>query len=133
MDRLRSFVDPVRRAKAASATLKRFYKEGKVSGQWDAMRKKNRMVSGMPDHINAKTWTLRSPEGVSYKCSNLSEWARHNAQLFEETNPDTKLPLWRRIVIGFSTTLTTNNPTKSYKGWTVVDQGPPITKASIST
>ena len=133
MDRVRSFVDPVRHSKAVSANLTLMNNEWKATGQWDAVRKKNRLASGMPDHVSAKTWTLRSPEGVIYKCSNLSEWARHNTPLFEETNPDAKLPLWRRIVTGFSMTLAANSPTKSYKGWTVVDQDHPSTKVSIPT
>ena len=122
MARARSLIDPVLHSKAVSAGLKRFHKKLKAADQWDAARKKNRLALGMPDHIRAKTWTLRSPEGVIHKFSNLNEWARQNLHLFEDLKPDAKRPFFRRLARGLSQVM--SGRFTSYKDWTGVDHGP---------
>lgn len=39
-------------------------------------------LESSPDHVNAKRWTVTSPDGAVYKINNLMIWARENAHLF---------------------------------------------------
>ena len=48
---------------------------------------------------SAKHWTLISPDGVMYKCSNLSEFVRNNGDLFGIRGDDDKAV--QRICTGF--------------------------------
>jgi len=93
------------------------------TGEYEAMRQKNRTARGMPDHIAAKLWIVRDPSGKVYKFSNLSEWARQNEWRFEDDRPESKAPLWHRISGGFSGLFSEANQYHcSYRGWTAVSK-----------
>lgn len=94
----------------------------KESGELDAIRRKCGLARGMPDHLAAKLWHIRSPEGIVFVVSNMAEWARQNQHRFEDERPGAKTPFWVRIAGGFSDILKSNGKSCSYKGWVAVSK-----------
>lgn len=96
--------------------------EWKASGKVDAFRHKAGIAKGMPDHICAKQWHIRSPRGIVYKFSNLAEWARRHQSLFVDDRPESKNPFWMRIAGGITDLLKANGRSCSYRGWVAVSK-----------
>lgn len=75
----------------------------------------------------AKIWTLKSPTGEIVHVTNLTHWARENAQMFEPGTVDVDATA-SRVHSGFSAIVSSINGTKSrkskqagtYKGWQLV-------------
>lgn len=72
-------------------------------------------------NASAKTWTLISPDGIQYTCTNLNHWIRTYAELFgvEPTGENV-----RRISAGFRVikrNIKLNRGCQTYKGWTAAD------------
>jgi hypothetical protein len=97
-------------------------KEWKDSGKLEAMRHKAGIAKGMPDHIAAKQWHIRSPRGLVYKFSNLAEWSRRHQGLFVDDRPESKAPFWLRIAGGITDLLKANGRSCSYRGWVAVSK-----------
>lgn len=105
-----------------SQRLASLNKEWKASGKLEAIRHKAGTAKGMPDHIAAKQWHIRSPRGLVYKFSNLSEWARRHQGLFVDDRPESKAPFWLRIASGITDLLKANGRSCSYRGWVAVSK-----------
>ena len=97
-------------------------KEWKESGRLDEIRRKAGNAKGMPDHIAAKHWTIRDPNGLTHEFSNLGEWARRHEHLFEDCAPASKLPHWLRISGGIGDLLNAKGRSCSYRGWVAVSK-----------
>lgn len=73
---------------------------------------------------NAKDWILYSPDGIIYQCTNLSEWARNNVELFgfDSANSE-KIDYYAKCICnGFGVikrNLKKGYGTISYKDWTL--------------
>ena len=74
------------------------------------------MERGLSDHLFAKQWHIKSPEGRSYRFANLLEWCRRNESLFGFDNGAFKAPLWDRVSSGLS-------GKGQWYGWRVVEVG----------
>lgn len=105
-----------------SVRLTALQQEWKDSGKLDEIRRKAGNAKGMPDHLNALSWILRDPCGVTHRFSNLAEWARQNEHRFVDEYPEAKSPHSIRIAKGLAALLQTNGRTCSYKGWTAVSK-----------
>jgi len=96
--------------------------EWKRTGQLDEIRKRAGNLRGLPDHLAAKTWVIRSPYGDTYHFSNLAEWARKHEHLFVDDRPESKSVFASRIACGLSEMLS-KGKTCSYRGWVAVSNG----------
>lgn len=70
---------------------------------------------------SAKSWVLISPDGREFTCTNLNNWIRAHADLFETEPTDKNV---RRISAGFRVikrNIKLNRGGQTYKGWTVAD------------
>ena len=75
-------------------------------------------------HFNAHHWRVRSPRGEEFEFDNLYSWCRHNEWRFADQRPESKLPLWRRAVSGFTSAQKIVNPSASWYGWVLVSNKP---------
>lgn len=121
MASIRRFIDMDKFRADQSKLMASRMKEWKESGQLDEIRRKAGNATGMPDHMCAKAWTIRDPRGVLFSFSNLSEWARQHAHLFEDCAPASRQPHWRRIAGGIGELLTKGRSC-SYRGWVAVSK-----------
>jgi hypothetical protein len=74
------------------------------------------MERGLSNHLFAKQWQIKSPEGKSYRFTNLLEWCRRNQCLFGSDDSTFKAPLWDRVAAGLS-------GKSQWYGWRVVEVG----------
>ena len=68
---------------------------------------------------SAKAWTLISPDGRRFECTNLNNWIRQNIDLFGCELKDENV---YRISAGFRTVkrnIKLNKSGQTYKGWTL--------------
>lgn len=105
-----------------SERMKEANKQWKESGQLDVYRRKSRLAKGMVDHLAAKRWQFRSPEGLIYDCTNLTAWARRNINLFTDDRPESKSPFWLRVSQGLAAILGGKEHVCSYRGWVGVSK-----------
>lgn len=94
----------------------------KETGKLEEMRRKAGLDKGRPDHLAAKQWHIRSPQGLIYKFSNLAEWARRHQGLFVDDRLESKAPFWLRIAGGITDLLKENGRSCSYRGWVAVSK-----------
>lgn len=72
------------------------------------------------EHINAKTWVIRAPNGQTYECRNLLHWLREHADMIDGTVNQA----WDGLAkIKYSMQGKRKNPSRSWKGWTLFDWG----------
>jgi formate-dependent nitrite reductase cytochrome c552 subunit len=120
MNELRAKVDMEKLKATNSEKLKSQMAEWKAEGKLDAIRRKAGNAKGMPDHLAAKQWRIRSPRGEVYHFSNLAAWARRNKHMFVDDHPHSKTPFWKRIAGGITDLLKSNGRSCSYRGWVAV-------------
>lgn len=72
-------------------------------------------------HVNAKSWVICAPNGKVYECRNLLNWCREHADLL----PGAPRQAWGGLSkIKYSMQgKRQRNPSKSWKGWTLIDWG----------
>lgn len=71
-------------------------------------------------HMRAKEWVIQSPDGEIYRCRNLLNWLREHEDLIDGTPKQA----WDGIVkIKYSMQGKRKNPSKSWKGWTLIEFG----------
>jgi hypothetical protein len=119
---LHKFRDMPKLCAENSVRLTAKMKEWKETGRLDEIRRKAGNAKGMPDHIAAKHWTIRDPNGLTHEFSNLGEWARRHEHLFEDCAPASKLPHWLRISGGIGDLLNAKGRSCSYRGWVAVSK-----------
>lgn len=72
------------------------------------------------ENMNAKVWVIRSPGGQTHECRNLMHWLREHADMLDGTPGQA----WDGIVkIKYSMQGKRRNPSRSWKGWTLIDWG----------
>ncbi len=120
MNVIRQKVDMEKLKATNSEKLKSQMAEWKAEGKLDAIRRKAGNAKGMPDHLAAKQWHIRSPMGEVYHFSNLAAWARRNKHLFVDDREHSKTPFWKRIAGGITDLLKSNGRSCSYRGWVAV-------------
>lgn len=78
-------------------------------------------IEGPSNHL-AKTWEIRSPNGIIYRFKNLSWWIKQNIHLFASIDDSLlKTPLRWRVRSGLNgLTCKAEKMCGSYHGWTVV-------------
>lgn len=121
MARIHKLVDMTKLIAANSVRMANQVNEWKTTGQLEAIRRKAGNATGMPDHICAKQWNIRDPNGYTHTFSNLSEWARQNQSRFEDCAPASRLPHWKRIAGGIRDILS-KQYSCSYQGWVAVSK-----------
>jgi len=114
--------DMVKLAADNSKKLTEQIHEWKATGQLDAIRRKAGNAKDMPDHLAAKVWRIRDPNGKVHFFSNLCSWARKHEHLFEDCAPSSKLPHWLRISGGIGDLLNAKGRSCSYRGWVAVSK-----------
>lgn len=122
MDAIRLRRDATKLKARGAEILQRLNAEWKAAGTMDAMRRKAKTAKGMPDHLAAKAWIVRDPQGRPHQFRNLAEWARQNQHLFEDDRPTSKTPFWLRISGGITDLFKSNGRVCSYRGWTAVSK-----------
>lgn len=114
--------NPALRANLTNRTVSDLMRE-KAKEAFDA----NPVMKKGPKHVNARTWQVRSPRGVTYQFRNLREFIRNNPNLFLPEDIE-----WVRKpdgnescractgIAGISIRL--KNPRTTWKGWTWFSQ-----------
>ena len=82
------------------------------------------MERGKQDHLFAKSWTIESPEGARFKCSNLLDWCRKNEHLLPQDDVRYKRPLWRRAANGIVRQASSKEPRNQWRGWRLIWASP---------
>lgn len=107
------------RAKISSAAKQRGFTENLAKGTPAAQ---NSPKGGRFDtNASAKTWTLVAPDGRQFECTNLNNWIREHADMFEIEPTDENV---RRVSAGFriiKRNIKLNRSGQTYKGWTIAD------------
>lgn len=107
------------RQKISSAAKERGFTENLSKGTLAAQ---NSPKSGRFDtNSSAKSWTLRSPDGREFTCTNLNNWIRAHIEFFDMEPTEENV---KRISAGFriiKRNIKLNRSGQSYKGWTIVD------------
>lgn len=81
------------------------------------MRQKSSAAKSTADNPNAKLWVIRSPNGTVYKCRNLMHWIKSHQDLIDGS----PIQAWNGISkIKYSMQGKRKNPSKSWKGWTLI-------------
>lgn len=80
-----------------------------------------------PQNRCAKSWTLKSPDGIIYEVTNLLDWCRNNAGLFGKEPNDKNAKCISSGLLGVKRSMEGKRkpPVNSYMGWTILDWGPP--------
>ena len=71
----------MKRSSLVRENLMRLHRERKA--EWRASALKNPKLQATDQHIAAKVWRLRSPEGNVYEFRNLKKFVREHEDLFE--------------------------------------------------
>jgi hypothetical protein len=74
-------VEGMKKSSLVRENLMRLHREKKE--QWRASAMKNPKLRATDQHIAAKEWVLRAPDGQIHKFRNLKKWVRENEELFE--------------------------------------------------
>jgi len=74
-------VEGMKRSSLVRENLMRLHRERKA--EWRASALKNPKLQATDQHIAAKVWRLRSPEGNVYEFRNLKKFVREHEDLFE--------------------------------------------------
>ena len=107
------------RHKISSAATERGFTENLAKGTPAA---RNSPKGGRFDtNASAKSWTLTSPDGRQFTCTNLNNWIRTHADLFGTEPTDDNV---RRVSAGFRVikrNIKRNRGGQTYKGWRIDD------------
>lgn len=122
MDAIRGKRDMEKLKANNSEKLKNQMAKWKESGKLDDIRRKAGNLKDTPDHLAAKRWIIRDPQGKIHSFSNLASWARKHTHLFVDDRPESKAPLWLRIAGGITDLLKANGRSCSYRGWVAVSK-----------
>ena len=72
------------------------------------------------NHVNARTWVIKSPSGEVYECRNLMNFIRENAELFNNEIRQA----WDGITkIKYSMQGKRKFKSSQWKGWTLIEWG----------
>lgn len=107
------------RQKISSAAKKRGFTENLAKGTPAAQRSPK--GGRFNTNSSAKAWTLLSPDGRIFTCTNLNNWIRTHAELFGIEPTDENI---RRVSAGFRVikrNIKLNRGCQTYKGWTISD------------
>lgn len=75
---------------------------------------------GSPDHVNARSWVIQSPDGDVYECRNLLQWLREHEDMLDGTISQA----WNGISkIKYSMQGKRKNPSYQWKGWRLLRWG----------
>ena len=74
-------IEGMKKSSLVRENLLRLHREKKE--QWRASAMKNPKLRATDQHIAAKEWVLRAPDGQTHTFRNLKKWVRENEELFE--------------------------------------------------
>lgn len=96
------------------------HRAGVYDQSMPAMRAKNPAAKSTENNPNAELWVIKSPDGIIYECHNLMLWLQSHQDLIDGTPRQA----WDGISkIKYSMQGKRKNPSKSWKGWTLVAWG----------
>lgn len=110
-------VSDAARAKISNAATQRGFTDNLSKGT--AASQSSPKGGRFESNASAKSWTLTSPDGRTFTCTNLNNWIRLHAELFgmEPTDENVK-----RISAGFRVVkrnIKLNRSGQTYKGWRI--------------
>lgn len=107
----------------STAHRREMYESGVYSAATRSMlaaKQASPLLAPGPQNVNAKTWVIRSPDGQVHECRNLMDWLREHADMLDGTPKQA----WDGITkIKYSMQGKRKNPSRTWKGWTLVSYG----------